>query len=189
MKLSDFVLLLAGVLSTPVSCAPVEQEPKHLTLSSTFAQLPASDPRYLLDTSNPALVTDSLSLDLEPSTNNTDPDPSTDTSRYSIIIDCDTTTGSPRLHEVDKVIAIVKRKSGGCHNSNFWGSHCTRIASSTSGGQTHASISVCGTYTKIGCWDVGEIALRIKKHCAWTQYAGGTGWISTNNGGWVVLHH
>ncbi|KAI5777913.1 hypothetical protein EDC01DRAFT_635356 [Geopyxis carbonaria] len=103
------------------------------------------------------------------------------TTRANIV--CETTTGSPRLHDIDKVVQIlITHSTAWCYNNNNWGSHCTRNAFVN----RLAAASLCGSQARMNCGDMGREVKTIKDRCTWTMYAGGQSLLVA--GLRVVLH-
>ncbi|KAI5801169.1 hypothetical protein EDC01DRAFT_780895 [Geopyxis carbonaria] len=104
--------------------------------------------------------------------------------RGSIV--CDTTDGSPRLHDIDGVIyALRARGDQWCYQTNTVASKCTTVSSRGS-----VAISLCGNDKfRARCRAVADMTQAIKDKCKWYMYAGGRNYIEKPALGWRVQLH
>lgn len=91
-------------------------------------------------------------------------------------VECETTTGSPRISDINGLITYIdkERKYSECVQGNIGsvGSKCRTLLS-----EGTAVIEICGHFNfHVMCYDAAEAARRIVKDCAWKGLAGGQFW-------------
>ncbi|KAI5782552.1 hypothetical protein EDC01DRAFT_780294 [Geopyxis carbonaria] len=100
---------------------------------------------------------------------------------------CDTTAASPRLHDIDPLIAKMReRRTWSCRNGNSRGSRCSKLIYLHAGSHELAAVSLCGSVLSVPCGRVADALQRIKDRCAWDRYAGGRFFFEQFF--WVALH-
>ncbi|KAI5795009.1 hypothetical protein EDC01DRAFT_745334, partial [Geopyxis carbonaria] len=100
--------------------------------------------------------------------------------RFTGTVKCDTTAGSPRLHDIDTVIRMVRQRRDCGKRTNG----CFQIARHG----PHAAVSICGRpwfEFPSNCAQIAGHLQQIKNKCTWTRYAGGRFVMKDT---WIALH-
>ncbi|KAI5780458.1 hypothetical protein EDC01DRAFT_633330 [Geopyxis carbonaria] len=99
---------------------------------------------------------------------------------------CDTTAGSPRLHDIDTLVRVVRSLTG-CGTDWPYSPRypCRQVAQV----ETHVAVSICGPgfESRWNCDRLANTIQGIKNRCAWSRYAGGR-YVEIEAKRWVALH-
>ncbi|KAI5780431.1 hypothetical protein EDC01DRAFT_753982 [Geopyxis carbonaria] len=100
--------------------------------------------------------------------NETETDNSEDVNARNLGYNCDTTAGSPRLHDIDTLVRVV-RSSTGCGTDWPYSPRypCRQVAQV----ETHVAVSICGPgfESRWTCDRLANTIQGIKNRCAWSR--------------------
>ncbi|KAI5804515.1 hypothetical protein EDC01DRAFT_627366 [Geopyxis carbonaria] len=171
-----FLPLLAAALADPATPGIDGPLSEPLTL----------DPYPALDPINIHLDIPDNSLDTHPHLAPED-GPEVDAAARAEWYVCDTTAASPRLHDIDPLIAKLREWGNqNCRNGNSVGSKCTKILHLKPGSEELSAVSLCGNPLSVPCGRLAEVVQHLKNRCAWDRYAGGRYFFGQYF--WLALH-